>query len=181
MTDEAPKINRKQQIFIDEYLRCFNGAEAARRAGYSEKTARTIASNLLSNVDINEQIQSRLNEVHMSADEALKLTADIARGDMAKLMDVSSMGFNLDMRRAQEAGLTKLIKKVKQKTTTYIAKKESEEDREVTELEIELYSAQDAIRDVLKVSGKFKELVDLNNTGEVILRVVRTEKKQDGT
>lgn len=107
----------------------------------------------------------------MSAEEALKLLADIARGDMALMMDVSSMGFNLDMKRAQELGLTKLIKRVKQKTTTFIAKKESEEDREVTELEVELYDALGAIRDVLKVHGKFTDRVDVTSNGKDVTEI----------
>ena len=68
------------------------------------------------------------------------------------------------MSKAQEMGLTGLIKKVKQKTTIYQAKKESEEDREVTELEIELYDRQAALRDILKLHGKFTDKVDLSNS-----------------
>ncbi len=164
MSDEPKALTHKQQVFVDEYLKCWNAAESARLAGYSAKTAREQGYDLLRQPHISSQIEARLADVHMSADEALKLTADIARGDMAQLMDVSSVGFNLDMVKAQQAGLTKLIKKVKQKTTTFIAKKESEEDREITELEIELYSAHEALRDVLKVHGKFTERVDLSNS-----------------
>lgn len=156
MSEESRKLTNKQRVFIDEYLRCFNASEAARRAGYTSK-ANVIGSQLLANPNIKAEIQARLAEVHMSADEALKLTADIARGDVAQLMEVSSVGFNLDMSKAQAAGLTGLIKKVKQKTVTYLAKKESEEDREVTELEIELYDRQAALRDILKIHGKFIE------------------------
>lgn len=163
---EARKLTNKQRLFIDYYLQSFNASDAARKAGYSEKTARQIGQENLSKPDIQAEIQERLSEVHMSAEEALKLLADIARGDMARMMDVSSMGFNLDMKRAQELGITKLIKRVKQKTTTFIAKKESEEDREVTELEVELYDALGAIRDVLKVHGKFTDRVDVTSGGE---------------
>lgn len=91
----------------------------------------------------------------MSAEEAFKLTSDIARSDITQVMDVSSMGFSLDMKKAQELGLGRLIKKVKQKTTTYLAKKQSEEDREETVLEIELYDAQAAQRDIMRMRGKF--------------------------
>ena len=108
----------------------------------------------------------------MSADEALKLTADIARSDIAQLMDVSSMGFNLDMSKAKELGLTSLIKKVKQKVTTHIAKSESDEDREVIELEVELYDKQAAIRDILKVHGKFVDRTDVTSGGEAVRLVV---------
>lgn len=184
MTDEKPKLTNKQRLFIDYYLQSFNASDAARKAGYSEKTARQIGQENLSKPDIQGEIQSRLSEVHMSAEEALKLLADIARGDMALMMDVSSVGFNLDMQRAQELGLTKLIKRVKQKTTTFIAKKESEEDREVTELEVELYDALGAIRDVLKVHGKFTDRVDVTNSdGSLkppqVIEVIKTYEKTD--
>jgi hypothetical protein len=83
------------------------------------------------------------------------------------------------MSKAQELGLTGLIKKVKQKTTMYIAKKESDEDREVTELEIELYDKQTAARDILKMRGVFSEKVDLSNT-DGTLRII-LEKASDGS
>lgn len=164
MSDKKKPLTNKQKAFVAEYLKCWNATKAALNAGYSEKTAYSIGWENLRKPEIQEEITVRLDEVHMSAEEALKLQADIARGDMAELMDVTSMGFSLDMAAAKEKGLTRLIKKVKQKTTTYIAKKESEEDREVTELEIELYDAQAAIRDVLKIHGKFTEKVDLSNS-----------------
>ena len=164
-------LRKKQQIFVDEYLKCWNASESARLAGYSAKTAYSIGWELLRKPEIKAEIDKRLDEAHMSADEALKLTSDIARGDMAQLMDISSVGFNLDMKRAKELGLTRLIKKVKQKTTTYLAKKESEEDREVTELEVELYDAQAAARDVLKLHGRFTDRVDVTTDGKAITEV----------
>ena len=166
-------MNRKQQIFVDEYLKCWNASEAARKAGYSKKTAGSIGSENLTKPEILEEIQARLKASHMSADEALDLLSAQARGDMAKLMDVSGMGFNLDMQKAQEAGLTKLIKKVKQKTTIYNAKKESEEDREVTELELELYDAQAAIDKILHIHGKFVDRHDITTNGEKITVTIK--------
>ena len=120
----------------------------------SYDAARASAARWLAKDNIKSEIARRLEEKHMSAEEAMERISDIARGDVSQLMDVSSVGFNLDMAKAKEAGLTKLIKKVKQKTTTHIAKSESDEDREVVELEIELYNAHDAARDILKLHGK---------------------------
>jgi hypothetical protein len=172
MTDEKPKLSYKQQVFVDEYLSCFNASEAARRAGYKSK-ANVIGSQLLANPSISAEIQARLAEVHMGADEALKLTADIARGDIAQLMDISSVGFSLDMSKAKAAGLTGLIKKVKQKTVTHIAKSESDEDREVVELEIELYDKQAALRDILKISGRFIEKHEISGDGQTINVIIK--------
>ena len=42
------KLTPKQKAFVDEYLICRNGALAARRAKYSEKTARQMATENLS-------------------------------------------------------------------------------------------------------------------------------------
>lgn len=158
MSDEAKekKLTAREKRFCIEYVKCGNAAKAARDAGYSEKTARVIASNLLSKVYIKDEINRLHREYHLGEDEALRILSDHARGDVAQLMDVSGVGFNLDMRKAQELGLTRLIRKVRQKTTIYNAKSESDEDREVTELEIELYSAKDAIDTILKVGGKLQ-------------------------
>ena len=173
-------MNKKQTLFVDYYLQSFNASDAARKAGYSERSAREIGRKLLTNVDIKTAIQERLNDVHMSADEALKLLADIARGDMAQMMDISSVGFSLDMSRAKELGLTRLIKKVKQKTVTHLAKNESDEDREVIDLEVELYDALGAIRDILKVHGKFVDKVELGGNNGAPLEIVIRKASEVG-
>ena len=46
------KLTEKQKKFVDEYLIDLNATQAAIRAGYSEKTARSIGQRLLTNVDI---------------------------------------------------------------------------------------------------------------------------------
>lgn len=159
MTDEVKPLTKKQEIFVNEYLQCFNGAEAARRAGYSEKNARDTASDLLANPDISRHIQSRLNEVHMSADEALKLTADIARGDVTEF--ITGFG-NIDIDAVRKSGKGRLIKKIKQKTVTKIGKGESDEDVEILETEIELYPADAALDKVLKVHKKYSDAPTVN-------------------
>ena len=173
MTDEVKPLTKKQEIFVNEYLQCFNGAEAARRAGYSEKNARDTASDLLANPDISRHIQSRLNEVHMSADEALKLLSDIARGDIGHF--VNDYG-GVDILKARENGLTKLIKKVKTKTITINGK---DQDKEVIEEEIELYPADSALRDILKIHGKFTDKVDLTSGGAPL--EIKIVKASDAT
>lgn len=172
MSDKKRPLTNKRKVFVSEYLKTWNAAESARRAGYSERSAREIGRKLLTNVDIKAEIDERLAEVHMSADEAMKLTTDIGRGDIGDFMAIGPMGFSLDLQAAREAGKTKLIKKVKQKTTTFIAKKESEEDREITEIEIELYDAQAAQRDVLKLHGKFTDKVEIQGGVEIITKRV---------
>jgi hypothetical protein len=152
-------LSRKHMAFVNEYLRTFNGTRSY-MAVYPKATyesAMALSAKLLGDIRIQSVIDERLKEAHMSADEALKLLAEQARGDIGEVMDISGVGFNLDMQKAKELGLTKLIKKVKQKTTTHIAKSESDEDREVTELEVELYDSQAALDKILRVHKKYTD------------------------
>lgn len=167
MSEEAParKLTNKQRIFIDEYLRSFNATRAAKAAGYSEATAYSIGQRLLKNVEIKAEVDERLTASHMSADEALKLMADIARSDIGELIDNNGL---LDIRQARENGLTKLIRKIKQKTVTRIGKTDNDDDVEITEIEFELYSAKDALDTILKAGGKLKD-------ADVTIRVSLTD------
>ena len=162
-------LTNKQRVFVEEYLRCWNATEAALRAGYSEKTAYSHGARLLKDVEISELINARLEALHMTTDEALKLLADHARGDIGEFMDINGMGFSLQLLdKDGNRKNTRVIKKIKQKTTTFIAKNESDEDREVHETEIELYDAQAAIDKVLRVAGKYKDNVDIKSDGKAI-------------
>jgi phage terminase small subunit len=164
-------MNNKQEAFVNEYLKDHNGTQAAIRAGYSKKTARTIASQLLAKLDISEAIKARIADKTMDSDEVLTRLADIARGDITDLMDVTSMGFTIDLTGDGENGKnpnTKLIKKIKQKVTTYLAKNESQEDREIVETEIELYSAQEALNTIAKLNGMIVEKMDVTSKGEKV-------------
>lgn len=75
----AEKLTVKEQRFIDEYLIDFNGAAAARRAGYSENSAREIATQNLSKLHIKSEVEKRLSELAITSEQTIKLMADIAR------------------------------------------------------------------------------------------------------
>lgn len=78
-------LSVKRRIFAEEYVANFgNATQAAIKAGYSQKTARSQAQRLLTNVDVQEYIKSLTaemnNERMMSVEEALSISASIARG-----------------------------------------------------------------------------------------------------
>lgn len=56
---KPPDLTLKQSRFIDEYMVDMNGAAAAERAGYSAKTSRAIACELLTKPDIQAVLQAR--------------------------------------------------------------------------------------------------------------------------
>lgn len=154
-------LSYKQQRFVAEYLKDFNGSQAAIRAGYSERSSRSTASELLTNPNVSAAIKAHI----MSADEVAMRLTDIARGDIADLMTITPSGFVVDLTGNNERGInpkTKLIRKIKQKVTTVLAKEQSGEDKEIIETEIELYSAHDALRDIGRYHKMFTDSVDLN-------------------
>ena len=69
-------MNDKQKQFCEEYIIDLNGTQAAIRAGYSKKTARAIANELLTKLDIQEYIQKiknkRSERVKYSQDELMR-------------------------------------------------------------------------------------------------------------
>lgn len=62
-TTESTQLTPKQRVFVAEYAVCRNGAEAARRAKYSEKTARQMAAENLTKPDIQAAIAQKEAEV----------------------------------------------------------------------------------------------------------------------
>ena len=74
-------LTARQERFIVEYLECQNGAEAARRAGYSEHTARQMANENLSKPYIKEAIQRKRDEIMSGTEDKVawlveRLTAE---------------------------------------------------------------------------------------------------------
>lgn len=141
------KLTNKEQMFINEYLRCWNGAEAARLAGYSPKAAKEIAYENLTKPHIQVAIQSRMKEAAMSAEETLARISGHARGDISTFLRVNDDGFlNFDFSDDAAKGQLHLLKKVKTKRSRRVVGKG--EDAEIWEdesVEVELYDAQKAL------------------------------------
>lgn len=77
------KLNERQRLFVDEYIVDMNATQAAIRAGYSKRTARSQGQRLLTNVDIQNAIQKRMDEktekLIMKQDEILVRLSEQAR------------------------------------------------------------------------------------------------------
>ena len=79
-------LTPKQKAFADYYIECGNSTEAARKAGYSEKTSRSIGAENLTKPDISAYIAARMqaqNEARVaSADEVLAFFSSVMRGEV---------------------------------------------------------------------------------------------------
>lgn len=90
-------LTRKQQIFVIEYLNCWNASEAARRAGYSEKTARSQGERLLTNADIAEAIEAEITERQIKPAEILERLGQQARGEIGQFFKITERETDLPL------------------------------------------------------------------------------------
>lgn len=86
--DVTRKLTIKQKKFADEYIISGNATEAAKIAGYSEKTAAVIGAENLIKPNIKSYIEARLAELEDKAiakqDEVLKYLTSIIRGEQTE-------------------------------------------------------------------------------------------------
>lgn len=85
------KLTDKQEMFCREYLIDLNATQAAIRAGYSERTARSIGQRMLTNVDIEKRLSElkgdRNERVSVNADYVLDRLIQIDQLDVADILD----------------------------------------------------------------------------------------------
>lgn len=152
-------LTAKQKAFINHYIQIWNAAEAARRAGYqgNSNTLAVVGHENLSKPNIWTEIERRMQENAMEADEVLSRLTDQARTDMGDFMDVRHNYANLDLEKAKALGLLRHIKRFETKPGGGI--------------KIELYSSQAALQTLAKAHGLLKTEINVNINLEVVNRV----------
>jgi phage terminase small subunit len=107
-------LTGRQQAFVDKYCQCWNAAEAARLAGYSPKTARSIGQENLTKPDIQAAIRQHVRVNAMSRDEALHRIGEQARLDLSPYIVIGDKGdISVDISELMAAGLGWAIKGIK--------------------------------------------------------------------
>lgn len=138
------KLTIKQKKFADEYIISGNATEAAKKAGYSKKTASVIGAENLIKPNISKYIKERLDELKkartMSIEEAIERTSSIARRELQK-------------------GYSKTINKITgdiEKEVEYYFTPTVEE-------------AQKSLEHIIKLNGGFIDKVDLTAESRVVI------------
>lgn len=80
------ELTPKQKAFADYYLECGNATEAAKRAGYSNSSARQIGTENLSKLSISRYIAKRQKEIEderiADISEVLRFFTSVMRGEI---------------------------------------------------------------------------------------------------
>lgn len=141
-------MNNKRKIFVEEYLSCWNASEAARRAEYKQPHSQ--GPRLLEIVEVQEEIQKRLSEKCLSADEVLARLGEQARSLSEEYID--DFGF-IKFKKLKADGLIHLVKKIK---------------RNQQGIEVELYDSQAALVHI----GRHHKLFTDKIEGSIDTRVI---------
>ena len=149
---ELPKLNKRQRVFVEEYLRCWNATEAALRAGYSERSAKEIGCENLTKPNIAIEVEKRINEKAMTADEVLLRLAKQARGAASDFIEVNAGLPFLNWQTLADADKLDLIKKL-----SY-----DKEGRPV----VEFYDAQAALVHIGKHLKLFTDKLEHTGSGK---------------
>jgi len=82
-------LTPKRQRFVDEYLIDMNGTKAAIRAGFAESGARTEATRLLANAEVQKEIaqrtEKRFDKLEVTGNRVLEAISQIAFGDIRQM------------------------------------------------------------------------------------------------
>lgn len=154
-------LEPKQKKFVLEYFKCrFNGQEAATKAGYAKGSARSKASQLLTNENIQKamaEIQEQLNQADIaSIEEIAQFLTTVMRGNIKDVVSWSSDGLvftasseEMDEHRARIIKRVKVTEKTSQKG-----------DWTECKTEVELHDPVYAAELLGKYHGMFKEKVE---------------------
>lgn len=85
-------LTEKQLAFCEFYIECGNATEAAKKAGYSKKTAYSVGSENLKKPEVSAYIENRLAEQRAkriaSADEVMEFFSAVMRGEVKDAFDL---------------------------------------------------------------------------------------------
>ena len=95
-------LNARQTKFAQEYWATGNGTQSAIKAGYSEKTAYSQASQLLKNVEIQKKIKELEEESRALLQQQFSRDAIEARKIMFKLMENDDTPENVRLSAAKD-------------------------------------------------------------------------------
>ena len=87
---EPRKLTRRQRVFIEHYLECWNASEAARQSGYINRP-NVAGPRLMADDSIKAAIEVRMKEKAMATDEVLARLAEQARVNIGDFITINQV------------------------------------------------------------------------------------------
>ena len=188
-------LSPKRARFASEFLVDCNATQAARRAGYSPKTAKQQGQRLLTSVDVQEALreaqQARSERTRITADRVLHELAAVAFARLSDVCTWSAAGPRLRPSGKLSDDAAAAVQEVSETATGRLRVKLHDkvraldmlarhlrvyEEQAVTDTGAAARDIAQGIRDIIEWSGKE------GSTGDRLAREVRLEREaQEGT
>lgn len=176
--DELRPLMPRQEAFVREYLIDRNGAQAAIRAGYSPRTAKEIASELLRKPHVFRRLEAaiaqRAARVQVTPDTVLHEMSLLATSDIGHYR-IDQWG-EVVLRDDAPEGAMRAVQAIKKKV---IHRKDRDGSTEIEyQVEVKLWDKPTPLKLLGRHIGLFPDRVEHNHSGTVeqvtrIERVVR--------
>lgn len=165
----------KHRRFIDEYFaNGFNATRAAIKAGYSERSARSTASEILTYPDVKAEVERLLEAYSMPTKEILARLSHHARGDMREFIGLTYS----DLKYHPDGSLIKEV----ERTITRLHKDDKSEVVEES-FRIKLYDAQAAMNALWRYNqiaeGKATENIDVTDAKERLAQLLTRQSERE--
>lgn len=176
----ADKLTAKQAQFVKEYMIDLNATAAATRAGYSKRSAEVEGARLLRNakveVEIAKVMLERSERTQITADQVLKELWHIATDDIRNYLDFRTekvlVGYDAQGKPVSDY-----------KTIVNLQDSNNVDTRSISEISIgkdgqfkfKMYCKDNALVQVGKHLGMFKEKLEINGAIPVVMRDDVTE------
>ncbi len=161
----ARKLTPRQERFVQEYLKDLCATKAARRAGYSAKTADRIGPELLAKTCVAEAVaeaqRARSARTRVEADRVLAELGCLLSVDMGEILDFTQDVPRLKTPSEIPESARRALQSVKVKR---YMEGDGDDAKEVEVTEFKLHDKNSAIRTALQHLGLMRERVEL--TGE---------------
>lgn len=163
-TNKNNELTDKQRAFCIEYVKDYNKKQAAIRAGYSERTADSQASQLLSKTKVLERIEylkARTTERSLkTVEDLIEELQRIAFSDVTSYFtELTSSRMTIEDFKQLPREVTSAIKKVK------MINRKGE-----TLVEFELYDKQKALELLSRRYPDFSQKFEHDHKGEIVLK-----------
>jgi phage terminase small subunit len=166
LSGAKPKpLTVKAKRFVEEYCIDWNGAQAAERSGYSPKSAKQTAYDLLRDERVQAAIEKHMSLYSMSAVEAIAKLAEWGRGSIKRFLRVGQDGqLEINLDSAEAKAHLHLIREMTQTRSTIIM---GDVERTEVRTVVKLHDAKDAVDKILKIHGRYApQKVDHTTDGQ---------------
>jgi len=164
------KLTEKERLFCHQYIIDWNGARAAREAGYSEKTCYEIAHQNLTKLHIKQYIEFIKNDLEKEAGiSKLKQLNELSKIAYSSIAHLHNKWIELkefeSLTDEQKAAIESIDTKHETKQVFNIDKEEKE-DIHVNYVKIKLHPKIPAIQEINKMMG-YNEPDKIEHSGEI--------------